>query len=202
MERMHLSAYLAIPMELAAMLAMGAALGATLSLTLKLGTPDLNTAPNPDLKTFVMLLPLSIGYVITAGTGVFVLLTTLILSVIHTCHRSRGSKACSFEPTASSLGMSHGYQASMPVVSNGRIPTFYDPNKPVPNPDESAHIGDEEKGFASAGADMGRRDSAQDVRLADDKEISRPLALQKPEEMAQLQSARPARPWSEIPKRR
>lgn len=198
-ERMHMSAYLAIPLELTAMLAMGAAFGATLSLTLKIGTPVLVTAPAPDLKTFSVLVPLSKSYAIAAGIGVFLLLTTWMTSVIQTCNRARDSKPCSFEPTASSLGMGHGYQARLPKKSRGPIPTLYDPTMSLPDFEKQERSSsDEEKGLATAGADLGRRDSANSD-LADDTQISGPLGLQRPEEVANM---RPARPWSEMPKRR
>ncbi|KAF2676353.1 hypothetical protein K458DRAFT_410567 [Lentithecium fluviatile CBS 122367] len=198
-ERMHMSPYLAIPLEFIAMLTMGAAFGATLSLTLKLGTPELVTAPAPDLKSFGMLLPLSKGYAIAAGAGLMLLLMTSMSAIIQTCHRARDSRACSFEPTASALGMGHGYQAELPKKSRGPIPTLYDPNMPLPDVDPQTKGDEEEKGLAAAAADMGRRDSVQIVGSAEDKEISGPLGLQRPEDVAHI---RPARPWSEMPKRR
>lgn len=196
---MHISVYLAIPLELLAMLAMAATFGAALSLTLKFGSPTLVTAPAPDLKTFSVLIPLSQAYAIAAGTGLFFLLTTWLTSIVQTCNRARDSKPCSFEPTASALGMGHGYQAEVPKQSRGPIPTLYDPDLPLPDFEKDTRgSSDEEKSLAGDGAAMGRRDSAN-AEFVDDKEISGPLGLQKPEEVANM---RPARPWSEMPKRR
>jgi hypothetical protein len=196
MERMHMSAYLAIPLEFLAMLAMGAAFGAALSLTLKLGSPTLITAPAPDLRTFSILLPLSKAYAIAAGTGLLLLLITSMTSFVQTCNKARDSKPCSFEPTASGLGMGHGYQATLPKVSRGPIPTLYDPNMTLPDFEkEERNSSDEEKGLVGAAVDMGRRDSAN---VADDQQISGPLGLKKPEDVAKM---RPARPWSEMSKR-
>jgi len=198
-ERMHITAWFAIPLELISMLAMAAAFGATLSLTLKIGAPELVTAPAPDLKTFAVLLPLSRAYAIVAGTGLFLILTTLMTSIVQSCNRVRDSKPCSFEPTASGLGMGHGYQATLPKQSRGPVPTLYDPDMELPDFEKQERSSsDEEKGLAGAGAEMGRRDSAN-ADLADDKTISGPLGLQRPEDVAQM---RPSRPWSEMSKRR
>jgi hypothetical protein len=98
--------------------------------------------------------------------------------------------------------MGHGYQAALPKKSRGPIPTLYDPNMPLPEFDEKetrsrgSNVGDEEKGLAGAGVEVGRRDSANSG-MEDDKEISGPLGLQRrPTEVANMM--RPARPWSEM----
>jgi hypothetical protein len=204
---MHMPAWFAIPLELITTLSTGAAFGAALSLTLKLGSPALTTAPAPDLKTFAMLIPLSKAYAITTGTGLLLLLITSMTATIQACSRlGRDAKPCSFEPTASGLGMGHGYQAALPKKSRGPIPTLYDPNMPLPEFDEKetqsrsrgSSVGDEEKVIvgAGAGAELARRDSANS-RMGDDKEISGPLGLQRrPTEVANMM--RPARPWSEM----
>lgn len=194
-----MSPYLANPLEFITMLSMAAAFGATLSLTLKLGDPALTTAPAPDLRTFAMLIPLSKAYAITAGGALFLLLISWITSLVQTCHRAGDSKACSFEPTASTLGIGHGYQAPMPRTSRGPVPTFYDPSKPMPDLDKEARISsDEEQGLIVGGVELGRVDSVNGS-VAGDKEITGPLGLKKPSEVANM---RPARPWSEAPKRR
>lgn len=199
MDSMRMSPYLANPLEFITMLSMAAAFGATLSLTLKLGSPALTTAPAPELGTFAMLIPLSKAYAITAGGALFLLLTSWITSLVQTCHRVGDSKACSFEPTASTLGIDHGYQAPLPRTSRGPIPTFYDPSKPMPDLDKEARVSsDEEKGLIAGVADLGRVDS-MNGDLGDDKAITGPLGLKKPDEVANM---RPARPWSEALKRR
>lgn len=202
-QRMKITPYLLLPVEFLAMLATAASFGATLSLTMKLtglsmGPPSLDPSSSPDLSTFAMLVPLSKGYAIAAGTTLFALLTTSLSALIQTCHRARDSKACSFEPTASALGMSHGYQAVAPRTSRGPVPTLYDPLKPMPR-EEGA--GDEEKGFAARGAEMGRRDSVVPKTSLESEGtgITGPLGLEAPAKVAQM---RPARPWSEMPKRK
>lgn len=192
--------YLQHPLELLCTLAMTAAFASTLTLALNLtpyDTPLLSTSNSADLTSFHMLLALTKGYAIAAGTGAFVLLCTSASALIHTCHRARNAKPCSFEPTASALGMGHGYQAVVPRTSRGPVPTLYDPQKPIPAELVQMQGGnDEEKGFANAGAEMGRRES---VARSEGEGISGPLGLKRPEEVAQM---RPARPWSEMPKRR
>lgn len=79
------------------------------------------------------------------------------------------------------------------------IPTLYDPGKPIPEASAQPQR-EEEKGFANSGAEMGRRDSGlSDSSKESEKKISGPLSLEKP---ATVQQMRPARPWSEAPKRR
>lgn len=119
--------------------------------------------------------------------------------MIDVCQRARQKKNSSFEPTASALGMGHGYQAVAPRTQRGAIPTLYDPDKPAPGlsePPRSA-VG---KGFhADFKEETIRRDSAlSHNEESDDKDISGPLGLEKPETVQQM---RPARPWSEMPKR-
>lgn len=96
--------------------------------------------------------------------------------------------------------MGHGYQAVAPRTTRGAIPTLYDPAKPVPDQSESplSTVG---KHFdAELKEDVVRRDSGlSHTEGNDDKDISGPLSLQKPEAVQQI---RPARPWSEMPKRR
>ena len=105
-------------------------------------------------------------------------LTTTFSSLVQAIHRIRDSKACSFEPTGSSLGIGHGYQ----------VPTMHD-SWVEPSP------GDEEKGLVGAGAQMGRRDSAQSKEEA---VVSWPAAVAR---SSTGSNSRPHRPWSELPER-
>jgi len=172
------------------MLSMGTAFGAIMSLVMKFPS-SIDTASSPDLESWAMLLPLTRAYAIATGSCMFLLIITSITSLIKAVHRLRDSKACSFEPTASSLGIDHSYQAVAPRTSRGPVPTMYDPAKPL-----DAHIADEEKGLVGAGAEMGRRESRQSQT---EMEVSWPIGVRKPEEAVQK---RPSRPWSEIPDRR
>lgn len=109
----------------------------------------------------------------------FFSLTTTISFLIQTIHRVRDSKACSFEPTASGLGMSHEYQ----------VPAM-----------EGTQSWSEEKGLVGAEAEMGRRESVQSAAGTGKEEavVSWPLAVAKKMETANV---RPHRPWSEMPKK-
>jgi hypothetical protein len=95
--------------------------------------------------------------------------------------------------------MGHGYQAVVPPMPRETIPTLYDPKKPVPGSPGQQPTEDETK-LADAGAVMGRRDSGLSVASKESGiGISGPLGLEKPETVQQM---RPARPWSEMPKKR
>lgn len=173
-QRVRLPVAFLLPLELLSSLSMAAAFGATLSLTL--GYPA--ALPNPngssDLASIAMLLPLSRAYAIASGSGMFLGLTSTISFLVHTIHRVRDSKACSFEPTGSSLGMSHDYQ----------IPTKLS---------EDEIDDDEEKGLVGAGAGLGRSDS---MKSKDGASSEWPLEGAKRTEPV----IRPHRPWSEMPK--
>ncbi|KAF2267488.1 hypothetical protein CC78DRAFT_541720 [Lojkania enalia] len=199
-DRFKVSRYILVPVELLSMIVMGGAFAATLTLAIKLAPRcrDLDTASSPDLASFAMLCPLSTGYSIASGVGWFVLAITSTAATIAACHHRREQKACSFEPTASALGMSHGYQAVTPPMPRSTIPTMYDPSKPEPaSPVKDP--GEEEIGLAIAAAEMGKVDLGIGLKDGEDHEISGPLSLKKPEEVRQM---RPARPWSEAPKRK
>ncbi|KAF2445631.1 hypothetical protein P171DRAFT_512892 [Karstenula rhodostoma CBS 690.94] len=176
-QRLRLPTPFLLPFELFSSLSLATAFAATLSLALKFPATLSNSHSSADLASFAMLLPLSRGYAIGAGTGMFLSLTTTISFFIQTIHRVRDSKACSFEPTASGLGMSHEYQMPAMDVTQSR---------------------DEEKGLVGAGAEMGRRESVQSGKVKEGKVVSWPLAVAKKMEAANI---RPHRPWSEMPKK-
>lgn len=181
------------------------AFGTSLSFVLSLNTFSKNyidTFNSPELANFAMLMPLSKGYVLAAGIGWLLILIACIVATADACKRARAKESCSFEPTASALGMAHGYQAVIPNTPRDRVPTMYDPRMPLRAEPESPKT-DEEKSFAKEGSQMGRRDSAMSEieRASMDmgKEITGPLSLEKPQTVLQI---RPSRPWSEVPKKR
>ena len=197
LQRMRIASSVIIPIESLCMCAMAAALGVSLSFNMSLETfskTRLDTATSPDLTKFAMLVDLSRGYTIAAGAGWFLFLVTFITATIDACRRAREKESCSFEPTASALGMGHGYAAVVPPPSRSRVPTMYDPRIPSTLFEQNAY------GRASVGKDieMGRADSvlSQEGRISYEfeKEISGPLSLEKPSKVQQM---RPSRPWSE-----
>lgn len=174
-QRMHLPTFFLLPLELLSSLSMATAFGATLSLALKYPTSLFNLNISSELASFAMLLPLSRAYAIATGAGMFFGLTSTISFLIRTIHRVRDSKACSFEPTTSTLGMGHGYQ----------VPTIRDSKGDL-------EVQDEEKGLVEAAADMGRGSEQ-----SKEESVRQPLAVAKKLDAVHV---RPHRPWSEIPK--
>ncbi|CAI6335379.1 unnamed protein product [Periconia digitata] len=213
--KLHLRPLITTMLQALAFLATTTAFAFTLSATLALTNFSFNIAPsNPPpqmiylststsraLKSFSAMPPFSQTYTIASGSAGLLLLTTTIASTIQIVQNNRSTKACSFEPTASTLGMSHGYQASAPLTDAspassvyGEVPGMYDPLRPAP-----VAMMDEEKGLIGGAADMGGRYSRESDRSGVDAGISGPLGLRRPEEAVM---ARPARPWSEMPKQR
>ncbi|KAF1848653.1 uncharacterized protein K460DRAFT_364648 [Cucurbitaria berberidis CBS 394.84] len=206
MDRIRMSSNVLVPIECLSMCAMATAFGTSLSFALSLNVfseTRLDTAGSSDLTKFAMLVPLSKGYVVAAGTGGFLVLVTCLVATVEVCNRVRAKESCSFEPTASALGMGHGYQAIAPQVSRDRVPTMYDPRMPLRRDLERTSIEHDEAGFASEGIEMGRRESGLSemgkVSVEFEKEITGPLSLEKPQRVLQI---RPSRPWSEAPKKR
>src|SRR5690242_12369769 len=117
MDRLKVSGYTSVPLELLSMMSMGGAFALTLTLAVKLDPTcnGLDAASSGDLMAFGMLCPLSKGWSIAGGLGWFVLAITSLTAMIDLC-RSRSKQSCSFEPTASALGMGHGYQAVAPPL--------------------------------------------------------------------------------------
>lgn len=176
-QRVHLPTAFLLPLELLSSLSMATAFGATLSLTLRYPTSLPNPNSSMDLASFAILLPISRAYAIGTGTGMFLGFTATFSFLIQTIHRVRDSKACSFEPTASTLGMGYEYQVSAMQESRTLSP-----------------VQDEEKGLAEAGASMGRRDS---LESRTDGSVNWPQAVAKRMDAVNI---RPHRPWSEMPK--
>lgn len=203
-DRFKTSPYIAIPLEFLSMLSMAATFALSLTFTLKVGPlcQGLDSTSSSDLAKFNMLCPLSTGDTAAGGAGFTILVITSIASLITACRRARDERICSFEPTASGLGMGHEYAAVVPPIQRGTIPTIYDPRKPIPGT-PSRPPREDEIGLADSGAGMSRRDSGlSDTTIGEIEKdfISGPLSLEKPEIVKQL--ARPARPWSEVPKLR
>ncbi|KAH7118708.1 hypothetical protein B0J11DRAFT_492206 [Dendryphion nanum] len=201
--RLKVTPHVAITLEFFGMLGMAAAFAMSLVSTLKI-TPlcdGLDTFSSPDLASFHRLCPISAGSTAAGGVGCGILLVTSISSLISACHRSRQQKACSFEPTVSALGMGREHVRINPPKARDNIPTIYDPRKPFPGTPARPKRGDE-IGFTNVGATIDRRDSGlSDTTIGEiEKElISGPLSLEKPDVVKHM---RPARPWSEIPKRK
>ncbi|KAF2730889.1 hypothetical protein EJ04DRAFT_499695 [Polyplosphaeria fusca] len=198
--RLKVSCYVLVPLELLSMITMAGAFTASLSLAVKLDSScnGLDASTSGDLMAFGMLCPLSKGWSISGGIGVAVLAITSLTALIDLC-RHRSKHTCSFEPTASALGMGHGYQAVVPPLARGDIPTLYDPRKPIPGT-PARPPREDEIGLADAGAPMGVQEPGFiDQHIDAVSQISGPLGLEKPETVRQM---RPARPWSEAPGRK
>jgi hypothetical protein len=196
-----MSCYVLVPLELLSMIVMGGAFAATLTLAVKLDPTcnGLDASSSGDLMAFGMLCPLSKGWSIAGGVGWSVVAITSFSALVSLCRHRRSKQTCSFEPTVSALGMGHGYQAVVPPVARADVPTLYDPRKPVPGT-PARPPREDEVGFANAGAAMGMSNPAflsKEVEI--ETQISGPLGLEKPATVRQM---RPARPWSEAPKRK
>jgi hypothetical protein len=138
---------------------------------------------------------LSLSLVLTSFS--FLLAVTALVALISVCTRSRAPESCSFEPTASALGMGHGYQAVVPTMLRENIPTIYDPLKPTPGTPKRP-LREDEGGLLERGAMMGFRQSLEgEPRRSMQAEISGPLGLMKPDAVKKMRSHRP---WSEMPR--
>jgi hypothetical protein len=206
LDRMRMSPALLAPIECLCMCAMAISFGTALSFTLSLDVfskTRLDASTSADLMTFAMLVDLSRGYAIAAGVGGLLFLVVCVMVTVNACNRARDKESCSFEPTASALGMGHGYVAiTVPPTSRSRVPTMYDPRLPL-RFDEESNLGENdarEKESATKDVEIGRADSvvSEEGRISFEleKEITGPLSLQKPERVLQI---RPSRPWSELP---
>lgn len=210
-DSMRAPAKFLIPVETLTMCAMFTTFGAVLSFVFSLSTfftNRLNAASSSDLAMFTTIIPLSKAYIVTAGAAASLIMTTFIISIVDACNRARVKASCSFEPSASALGMDYGQSAITPMAVRSRVPTMYLPGNARYESQKGAieDIDDEEKGFAKEIGPMGRNDSAlSNHTTASQQEIERqitgPVSLQKPEDTLIV---RPARPWSEprSPKRR
>jgi hypothetical protein len=198
LQRMRMASSVLIPIECLCMCAIATTLGTSLSFDISLenfsGT-RLATATSPDLATFAMLVNLIRGYTIAAGAGWLLFLITFITGTIDACRRAREKESCSFEPTASALGMGHDYAAVVPPPSRSRVPSMYDPRIPLIYMEQNV------QGRQSVGKDVetGRADSLLSyegrISYALEEQISEPLSLEKSQK---VQHMRPSRPWSEV----
>lgn len=194
LKRLEMPSSVRVPLELMSLCGMAAAFGCTLSFTLALvpfTTTQLETS-STDLEMFTMIIPLSKALVVTSGSGFVLNMITAITEMVQACLRARAKESCSFEPTASSLGMS-GQRVTIPSVSRSRVPTMYDPRRPLPSNQD-----DEEKGLVDKEIHLDRVDSGASDR-SESPVIARdqwPLATDKPQQVLHI---RPSRPWSEAP---
>lgn len=204
---MHVPATVLIPMEALSTCAMATAFGASLSTVYSIidfFDNRLNAGSSSDLTIFATAVPISMSYLVVAITGGFLALVAFVVSIVDTCNRARAKESCSFEPSASSLGMGYSQEAIMPIEVRSRVPTMYLPNKPQHMSHEGI-IEDQEKGFAKEVGYMPRSDSAFSTYSEGSEEIERqivgPLDIMRPKDTLIV---RPARPWSEprSPKRR
>jgi hypothetical protein len=194
-----------VPIEVLSTSAMATAFGCSLSFAYSLlafTREQLETADSADLTAFTMILPLSRGLVVTTNITAFILLVTTITATVQACTRAREGSSCSFEPTASALGMGHDYMAIEPPTVRSRPPTLYDPRKPLPKQLDGMPQNEEEESLVVQIAPPPRRAdsilSESSIYSRDmEKEETWPLNADKP----QVLSIRPSRPWSELPKK-
>jgi hypothetical protein len=183
---------------------MATAFGCTLSLTLSMITfsrTRLETADSADLTSFTLIIPLARSLVSIAGAGTFFLLSTTITAMVQVCMDARAKESCSFEPTASSLGMGHGYQAIAPPAPRSRPPTMYDPRKPLPKQLDGMPETDEEKDLAVEIPKVKRVDSSlsESSVYSVDVEKQETWPLNPEPSCDKVLAIRPSRPWSEMP---
>ncbi|KAG9206482.1 hypothetical protein G6514_003313 [Epicoccum nigrum] len=120
-------------LELTSFLSSIITFGLAVSLAVSLrafNPPSLPTLDSADLTTFTHLLPLSRGLALTATVILPPSSLALALSLrALQQRRTQRRDTRAFEPTASALGMSHGFLALHPRPATLRqpIPTMYDP---------------------------------------------------------------------------
>ncbi|USP75046.1 hypothetical protein yc1106_02320 [Curvularia clavata] len=186
-----------IPMECVSMCVMGAAAGISLSFALNLdafGKRTLDTSASPELRAFAVLVDLSLIYTAAAGTGWILFLITFITATVDACRRAKEKESCSFEPTASGLGMTHGYSTVLPPSVHSRPPSVYDPEMPLNQDDATATAWNsaQKKDSAGRSLEMGRTGTvmSEEARLSigSQSSISGSSIVQKAEKS---QQARP-----------
>ncbi|EMD97365.1 hypothetical protein COCC4DRAFT_197545 [Bipolaris maydis ATCC 48331] len=195
-----------VPLECLGMCAMGAAVGISLSFALSVnafGERVLDISASPELRRLAMLVDLSMIHFIAAGAGWLLFLIAFISATVDACRRAREKESCSFEPTASALGISHGYATTFPPQSPYRMPSIYDQEAALNANDATASAWNISQAKESVGRDPGMSSAesivSQEGRLSIGSEmssISGPLGLQKPERVQPARPARPSRPWS------
>jgi len=218
-----------VPLELMSMVSLATAFGCAISYALHLGTFSTTSlkTPDDDLEQFTMVISLSQSLVVSSGIGACVLIMTSINAVIHSCIKARANNSCSFEPSASALGIGQEYQAIVPPVTRSRPPTLYVPRKPMPKHLERMPETDDEKTMAEEFAKLARvgtglSNESRDTFDVEKMEIqplnprrSQPLHPRGPQSTNTRRSqplhprrsqrvapVRPARPWSEVPQPR
>ncbi|KAF2031016.1 hypothetical protein EK21DRAFT_111466 [Setomelanomma holmii] len=203
---LEMSGSVRVPVELLAASNMAIAFGCLVSFAISLNTfttTRLEPSASADLTMFALILPLSKGLVVAAGIGCFILVCTTITAMVQACLCAREKESCSFEPTASALGMGHSYTALVPPIPRSRPPTIYDPQKPMPKHLEAMPETDEEIYLADPIAKVGRMDSGLSDKshghIDSEKEETWPLNPAKSQRTVPI---RPSRPWSEAPKQK
>jgi hypothetical protein len=202
--RLELPDSVRIPIEFLSVSAMATAFGCTLSLALSMinfSRTRLETADSADLTGFTLILPLTRSLVTIAGAGTFILVSTTVAAMVQVCMDARAKESCSFEPTASSLGMGHGYQAIVPPAPRSRPPTMYDPRKPLPKQLDGMPETDEEKDLAVEITKAKRVDSSlsESSVYSVDMEKEETWPLNSEPSCDKVLAIRPSRPWSEMP---
>lgn len=190
------------------MCVMGAAVGISLSFALDLdafGKRTLDTSASPELGAFAVLVDLILVYTVVAGTAWILFLITFIMGAVDACRRAKEKESCSFEPTASGLGMVHGYSTAVPPSVHSRPPSLYDPEMPLNQDDATAAAwnGSQQKDSAGRSLEMSRTGTimSEEARLSigSQSSVSGSSIIQKPE---RSHEARPSRPWSEAPSKK
>ncbi|KAF2273897.1 uncharacterized protein EI97DRAFT_435543 [Westerdykella ornata] len=199
-KRLTVSQSILLSLDVGAKISATAALVASLSLVLIVAPfcKTIESSPPPELTATALLCYVSKGSLIQAGVSWILITTTSMITLVGIYRRLREKKSCSFEPTASALGMGGGYQAVAPALPRTTIPTIYDPAKPLP--ETYAKISTAPKHTSSVAASAsGKRDSViSESSTVVEGEISGPLNLEKPDMVKQM---RPARPWSDAPRK-
>ncbi|KAF2846748.1 hypothetical protein T440DRAFT_557987 [Plenodomus tracheiphilus IPT5] len=202
--RMTIPAVILVPLETLCMCAMAMAFGTSLSFAASLSTfkeDQLAEVASSDLARYVALVPLSKGMSVLTCIGWFLTLVVCIIATVDTCNGARARENCSFRPTASALGMSPRYPDIAPQMVRSRVPTMYDPRRPLHVESKKAYSdSDEESAKLIRGGEQTYRDSALTEEGRSSLELEREfmglLSVDKPEKALQL---RPKRPWSESP---
>lgn len=203
--RVTLSMAALVPIETLSMCSMAVAFGTSLSFAVSLSTfKDVQLADmaSSELAQYATLVPLSKGLVALTCIGWLLTLLACIIAISDACKRVRDKEKCSFRPTASALGMSPNYPDIVPQMVRSRVPTMYDPWRPLQTESKKSSAESEEESLKLLREEEGRayRDSAwtEDGRSSVEleKEFMGLLSVEKPEKALQL---RPKRPWSESP---
>jgi hypothetical protein len=175
---------------------MATAFGTSLSFTYSVDAfskKRLDTVDSSELMMFGMLVDLSRGYVISACAGWFLSLCACITATVEACSRARAKESCSFEPTASALGMGYGHAAIIPPEMRSRVPSIYDPQLPLDDFSPKASH-ENEKGLARKDLEMGRTDSV----ISEGGSMSFASKRNMTTSPEKALHVRPTKPWSVI----